>query len=470
MNAGLDIRRSAQFTNIQKGIKLRWLRIASLMISDALSVVVSWSVAGALATPSASWWNFSQNQYAFLPILCLTYAVFRARGLYKGGKSRRNYEAAFKASTLVVILLILLEFFYSPGQFMSRSHFIVFWLLSTSLTCSFRYALDKTAIQIRKQGKARYPVFLIANPDYQESSNRIISDTGSYNVISTADASVLDLNNRDGTFAELRNMNITEVFIHWEAIKNRLFLCQRFQAEGMTTYILFADQDIYIWDPEISTIGNTPAIAFHPPVLSGLDFWLKRIFDLISAITILILASPVYLLIALLIAIDSPGAVFYRQTRIGLRGNPFKVWKFRTMLPNADQLQKELEARNESKDGVLFKIKDDPRITRVGKFLRQYSLDELPQIFNVIVGEMSLVGPRPFPVRDVEKFSRHHHIRQEVLPGITGLWQISGRSDIVDFEQAYKLDLSYIQNWSLWLDIKILLKTVGVVLGKSGAY
>ena len=140
------------------------------------------------------------------------------------------------------------------------------------------------------------------------------------------------------------------------------------------------------------------------------------------------------------------------------------------MVPNADKFQKELEAKNESKDGILFKIKDDPRITRVGKFLRQYSLDELPQLFNVINGDMSLVGPRPLPLRDVEKFAQHHYIRQEVLPGITGLWQISGRSEIMDFEEAYKLDLEYITNWSLWLDLRILFVTVSVVLQKSGAY
>ena len=140
------------------------------------------------------------------------------------------------------------------------------------------------------------------------------------------------------------------------------------------------------------------------------------------------------------------------------------------MRTDADKLQKELEAQNETKDGILFKIKDDPRVTRVGKFLRRYSLDELPQLFNVLLGEMSLVGPRPLPTRDVDKFSERHFIRQEVLPGVTGLWQVSGRSNIIDFEQVIKLDLNYIENWSLGLDFEILLKTVQVVLKKEGAY
>jgi lipopolysaccharide/colanic/teichoic acid biosynthesis glycosyltransferase len=140
------------------------------------------------------------------------------------------------------------------------------------------------------------------------------------------------------------------------------------------------------------------------------------------------------------------------------------------MYVNADKLQKELEARNEMQDGVLFKMKDDPRITRVGKFLRRSSLDELPQLFNILLGEMSLVGPRPLPIRDVQKFSEHHFIRQEVLPGITGLWQVSGRSNITSFEEVVRLDTFYIENWSIWLDLQILLRTAIVLLQKKGAY
>jgi lipopolysaccharide/colanic/teichoic acid biosynthesis glycosyltransferase len=140
------------------------------------------------------------------------------------------------------------------------------------------------------------------------------------------------------------------------------------------------------------------------------------------------------------------------------------------MVINADQLMKELEAKNEIKGGILFKMKDDPRITKVGKVLRQYSLDELPQLINVLRGQMSLVGPRPLPLRDVEGFAAHHFARQNVLPGITGLWQVSGRSDIIDFENAFRLDVMYINNWSLLLDFQILWKTVQVVLKRKGAY
>ncbi len=198
--------------------------------------------------------------------------------------------------------------------------------------------------------------------------------------------------------------------------------------------------------------------------------WAKRYFDFCCSIVLLFLLCPVCLAIALLIKLDSPGGVFFKQDRIGLDCRKFKIWKFRTMVANAEKLQATLEAKNEMKDGVLFKMKDDPRVTRVGKFLRRYSLDELPQLFNVFLGEMSLVGPRPLPIRDVEKFKTKHFIRQEVIPGITGLWQVSGRSNIDNFEDVVKLDIAYIENWSFWLDLKILLATVRVTLKKTGAY
>lgn len=199
-------------------------------------------------------------------------------------------------------------------------------------------------------------------------------------------------------------------------------------------------------------------------------YLIKRLMDFCFAALFIALISPIYLLIAIAIKIDSPGPVFFKETRMGLNGKKFKIWKFRTMQTDAEKLQKELEHLNETKDGINFKIKDDPRITRIGKFLRCYSLDELPQMINIIRGEMSLVGPRPFNMRDVSNFASNYFFRYKVLPGITGLWQVSGRSNILYFDQVIELDGKYIQHWSLWLDFRILLKTVKVVFFREGAY
>lgn len=203
--------------------------------------------------------------------------------------------------------------------------------------------------------------------------------------------------------------------------------------------------------------------------LKKYDYLVKRIFDYLVAGILLFLFCPLFITIIVFIVLDSPGPIFFRQTRIGLQGKKFKIWKFRTMEQNAEKLQKELEDKNDVAGGVLFKIKQDPRITKIGKYLRHYSLDEIPQLFNVLLGEMSLIGPRPLPVRDVSKMPQCYKIRHDVLPGITGLGQINGRSNCSS-EEYLSWDIYYIKNWSLLLDFKILLDTIPSVLNKTGAF
>jgi exopolysaccharide biosynthesis polyprenyl glycosylphosphotransferase len=211
-----------------------------------------------------------------------------------------------------------------------------------------------------------------------------------------------------------------------------------------------------------------PLFELRPPVFVGVDWASKRLFDLVVSSLVLIVGLPLWLLIAAAIKLDSRGPVFYRDRRIGLGEQDFEMIKFRTMLAGAEQLQTKLETRNEA-SGPLFKIRDDPRLTRVGAVLRRLSLDEVPQALNVLRGEMSLVGPRPLPVRDFDKLEAWHRKRYLVLPGITGLWQISGRSELT-FDDLVRLDFYYLENWSIWLDITILLKTIPAVLTQKGAY
>jgi lipopolysaccharide/colanic/teichoic acid biosynthesis glycosyltransferase len=184
---------------------------------------------------------------------------------------------------------------------------------------------------------------------------------------------------------------------------------------------------------------------------------------------LLLLVSPLFVLVALLIKVTSPGPVLFRQQRSGLNGAPFTIYKFRTMVTNAEQFQHELEAMNQMR-GPVVKMTGDPRITPLGKMLRRFSVDELPQLFNVLRGEMSLVGPRPLPVDEVRRFDDLAHRRRlSVKPGLTCLWQISGRNEITEFKDWVRLDLEYIDNWSIWLDLKILLRTVPAVLAGTGA-
>lgn len=195
--------------------------------------------------------------------------------------------------------------------------------------------------------------------------------------------------------------------------------------------------------------------------------WLKRIMDLTIALILLSLLWPLFLIIALLIKLTSPGPVFYEWRVVGQHKKPFRSWKFRTMIPEADNLKPLLHEKNIMK-GPVFKAIDDPRVTKVGRFLRKYSLDELPQLWTVIKGEMSLVGPRPAGPHELIHYEPWQRRRLSVKPGITGLWQVSGRNAISDFNEWVKLDLYYIDNWSLWLDLKILWKTIGAVLKGTG--
>lgn len=208
----------------------------------------------------------------------------------------------------------------------------------------------------------------------------------------------------------------------------------------------------------------------HPRGLRLPQLAVKRAMDLLLGSVVLVVAAPVMVAIAAAIKLDSPGPVLFRQLRAGVGAQPFWMLKFRTMRANADQLKAEMQHLNESGDPRLFKVRQDPRITRVGRLLRRTSLDELPQLLNVFRGEMSLVGPRPFFPEDMEAYAAHHFDRLHVLPGITGLWQVSGRSSVVDFEEVVRLDRYYIQNWSIALDLKIMIDTVPAVMKRSGAY
>lgn len=206
------------------------------------------------------------------------------------------------------------------------------------------------------------------------------------------------------------------------------------------------------------------------PSLCGLPGSMKRSFDLTVSLLGLVALLPVMLAIVILIKLDSPGPALFKQRRVGLNGREFWMYKFRSMVADAEQKHQDLLAYNEVKDGVIFKMSNDPRITPIGRFLRKTSLDELPQLINVVRNEMSLIGPRPLPTYEVAQQNAYQMRRLEVLPGCTGLWQISGRSQIDTFKQMVELDLEYIRQWSFKYDLKILLQTVGTVLKAKGSY
>jgi exopolysaccharide biosynthesis polyprenyl glycosylphosphotransferase len=220
------------------------------------------------------------------------------------------------------------------------------------------------------------------------------------------------------------------------------------------------------WTNPIEYIGQFPTIPLHRGEVPEISLFFKRVFDTVFSALTLVLLSPFLLAVAIAIKLDSPGPVFYASERIGKKGIVFRCYKFRTMVRDADRRRAEILHMNE-RDGVLFKVSNDPRITRLGRFLRKYSIDELPQFFNVLRGDMSIVGPRPPLAGEVHKYDLGHLRRLDVTPGITGLWQVQGRQD-PSFASYVSLDFTYIENWSIWLDFKIIMRTVGVVLAGTG--
>jgi exopolysaccharide biosynthesis polyprenyl glycosylphosphotransferase len=211
-----------------------------------------------------------------------------------------------------------------------------------------------------------------------------------------------------------------------------------------------------------------PLFELRPPIFAGTDWATKRTFDVLVGALIAIVGLPLWLLIAAAIKLSSRGPVLYSDRRIGLGEEPFEMLKFRTMVRDADVRKVELEHANEA-SGPLFKIRDDPRVTHVGRLLRRLSIDEIPNVLNVLRGEMSLVGPRPLPVRDFDRLEQWHRRRYNILPGMTGLWQVAGRSDLT-FDDLVRLDFYYLENWSIWLDVTILFKTPLAVFSQRGAY
>lgn len=267
-----------------------------------------------------------------------------------------------------------------------------------------------------------------------------------------------------------REKNVQELLvanhsIPSEQLSSVILTCEKMGIHYKIAADIFA---IVSLTARISHMGGTTLIESVPAPLTGWRLGLKRVTDVVLATIFIVLFSPIFILSAVAIVIDSGFPIFYRQTRLGKQNKPFKMLKFRSMCQGAHDTKSSLSEKNES-SGSLFKIRNDPRITKTGKFIRRWSIDELPQLLNVLSGKMSLVGPRPPLPEEVEEYSRRDFKRLQTIPGVTGVWQISGRSNL-GFDEMVKLDLYYVDNWSIWMDLAILVLTPSSVISGSGAF
>ncbi len=271
----------------------------------------------------------------------------------------------------------------------------------------------------------------------------------------------------DTLFQHARKQFVDEIFFTTPCERGIVqSVLEQARAHGVDLRVIPDMYDGLAWNSPIEYIGQFPTIPLHCGQVPEIGLLLKRVLDMVFSTLVLILLSPLMLVIAIAVKLDSRGPVFYSSERIGKKGRVFRCTKFRTMVRDADKRRADVMHLNE-RDGVLFKISNDPRITKLGSFLRKYSLDELPQFFNVLRGDMSVVGPRPPLASEVREYKLSHLRRLDVTPGITGLWQVQARQD-PSFDNYISLDVTYIEKWSIWLDLKIILRTIGVVCAGTG--
>jgi len=414
----------------------------------------------------------------WLPFLLLvTTLVFWQAGLY----ARREQRAGFGrvVSSLVIVSLIVLAFGLGTGH-----KFSTFGLIPTALVIGavliglFRASYDVLTREMLHAFGVRRRVIIAGEGDHLVHLYRTLGLGRSgidYEFVGAISASPGEINLPVlGQFRDLRRIlaeqDVNELIVTDSDFSERdlLEVVEAAHRSGVQVRIAPKTTDLLIQRAEFVPGQGAPLFELRPPVLVGADWLVKRSFDIAVSTAVIVVGLPFWLAIAAAIKLGSRGPVFYADRRIGLGEQKFGMLKFRTMYVDAADRQAELEQHNEA-GGALFKIRDDPRVTAVGRFLRRYSLDEIPNTVNVLRGEMSLVGPRPLPVRDYSLLEEWHRKRYLVLPGMTGLWQISGRSNL-SFDDLVRYDFYYLDNWSIWLDISILAKTIPAVLAQRGAY
>jgi len=468
----LPLLETATDVRVPRRIRLTWgySHLALMLLAaDVMALVLAWKVAERLSFQKPAdfvviWQWHGQTGLFWLTWICYL-LVGLAGGLYRFGDEWHNTRRQVHALSLTYLGMLLISFLTRVADGLPRSMFVTAWGLSLVLVVGQRHLLNQGLRYLNQRGQGILPVLLIASPRDQARISEGWQHRCGYRVVSALSQPEIG----DPSF--LKVLGIEEIHIS-EPIYQHMSGAQLWALRSLGYRVRVIPRLLTPLHPQgkLHTIAGIPTVEFSPPVLTGADFFVKRIFDFVTALISVMILSPGLLMIAAVIYVDDPGPIFYGGWRPGLGGKPFRMWKFRTMVTNAEQLQAQLESQNLNPDGILFKVLNDPRQTRVGRWLRRTSLDELPQLFNVLRGEMSLVGPRPLPIRDVERFQPWHHARHQVLPGITGLWQVRGRGNYVHFDEAIAYDLDYIQQWSIGLDILLLWETIWVVVRGKGAW
>jgi exopolysaccharide biosynthesis polyprenyl glycosylphosphotransferase len=453
------------------------LLVAALVFSDSIAAT---SLAEFLALRISV-----RNLVVFAAAILLWLFLSRSFGLYESKRLSRRNEAidVLKATTLTTTILFAAGVFFH-SKTASPLFLAAFWLMSTLTVVLSRWILRFVLQEIRLRGRnVRHILIVGTNPRALQFADSLRANPAlGYRVLGFVDREWPGIGGFQGTDSPLlcdfdgfldfiRHKVVDEVVIVlpikslYPEASRIAALCEE---QGITTHVLSNLFELKRTRPfaEPLSVDSLITLPARPPRIFALA--VKRLMDIVVSLICIVICAPIFLIAAVLIKLTSRGPIWFVQTRVGLNKRLISVYKFRTMVVDAEQKQIEIEHMNEA-NGPVFKIKNDPRINTVGKFLRKTSIDELPQLFNVLKGDMSLVGPRPLPVRDYRGFEKDWQRRRfSIRPGITCLWQVSGRSSI-QFDRWMELDMEYIDHWSVWLDLQILVRTIPAVLKGSGA-
>lgn len=445
---------------------------ASMFLAIFTALALKDAVLGDLVAREA----FDQTREIVAFVFLIMVLLFARSDLY----ARRSVRPGMTriVAGLFEVMLVALGYALLTGEEFS-SYYIFYGSLGFAVLFVglARYLYDRLTGLILRAAGYRRRALLVGTGEHIEAVAHALGDTqGLINVVGfisltpRPDNGLKSMGSLENIGRVVEANKVDEVIIADPAFPQQeaVELVDACHQRGVRVHVAPSTMEILIHRAEFVPGQSVPLFELKPPVFEGLDFFMKRTFDIVGASLILLVLSPLLTAIALAIKLTSRGPIVYRSVRPGIGGTPFACLKFRTMERDADQRQADLETLNEA-SGALFKMRDDPRLTKIGRILRQYSLDELPQLVNVLKGEMSLVGPRPLPMRDFDRLDSWHKKRYLVLPGITGLWQVSGRSDL-DFDDLVRLDFLYLERWSPFLDLTILLKTIPAVFAKRGAY
>lgn len=472
--------------DMQQFTRKNLIETYGLLLIDIVCIIISYMLAlylrfGTVGEQYAR--NFHYTIGLYLILACTLYNLFvNANNNF----IQRGYYVEFIAITKYIIVSVLMViavlYLTKEGQNFSRIVIAYFGIFDLAFTYISHILFKKYLLIFYRKGNNSSKVMIITDSNHAKTVMENVLHDKAWNYEITA-ITVMDENKvgekicgidvvacSGNLFDVAKLILLDEVFIYLpnEDMPKIKEMIINFENMGVVCHYNVDIIDLHSSEQTVGKFAGYAVVSFSLKYMDFRRLLIKRLIDILGSLVGLLLTALITPFVALAIKLESKGPVFFSQIRIGKNGRRFKIYKFRSMYMDAEEKKKALLEQNEM-DGLMFKMEDDPRVTKVGKFIRKTSIDELPQFYNILIGDMSLVGTRPPTVDEFEKYNLNYRRRLSITPGLTGMWQVNGRSNVLSFDEVVKYDLEYIDNWSLRLDFKILLQTVGVVLFRKGA-